>query len=59
LKLLDVSGRVVYELYSGMSVEGTNLLRVNDKLNHLTNGSYFVILENSKQRASYKITIAK
>jgi hypothetical protein len=57
--LIDLAGREIMELHRGFFNDGNNTIHIYDKLNQMSSGSYFVILESRGRKASMHITISR
>jgi hypothetical protein len=60
LSILDLSGRTIAVISSELLVDGDHTKSIpNSIISSLSNGTYFIVLEQASKRTSAKITINK
>jgi hypothetical protein len=59
LSLIDISGKHVAQIYTGVGSEGMNSVSFTNNLNSISNGTYFIILESKGRKTATRISITK
>jgi hypothetical protein len=59
LSLIDVAGKHISQIYTGVGSEGLNSVSFTNNLNSISNGTYFIILESKGRKTATRISVTK